>query len=147
MQFNQSEFLIETIVPEDELIVSRTDLNGNITFANETFCNISGYEMEELIGESHNIVRHPDMPKAAFKDLWESIKNKKQWKGIVKNLRKDKGYYWVEAIVSGVYKDGDLVEYKSLRTPISFDEKLKYQKLYDKMRSENGERRRKIIYE
>ncbi len=147
MQFNQSEFLIETIVPEDELIVSRTDLNGNITFANETFCKISGYEMEELIGESHNIVRHPDMPKAAFKDLWETIKNKKQWKGIVKNLRKDKGFYWVEAIVSGVYKDGDLVEYKSLRTPISFDEKLKYQKLYDKMRSGNSEKRRKIIYE
>jgi hypothetical protein len=73
--------------------------------------------------------------------------NKKQWIGIVKNLRKDKGYYWVKAIVSGVYKNGELVEYKSLRTPISFDEKLEHQKLYDKMRQENCEKQRKIIYE
>ncbi len=66
---------------------------------------------------------------------------------MVKNLRQDKGHYWVKAIISGVYKDGVLIEYKSLRTPISFDEKLKYQKLYDKIRQENGEKSRKITYE
>ncbi len=147
MQFNESEFLVETRVPQDELIISRTDLKGNITYANETFCEISGYDEKELIGKPHNIVRHPDMPKSAFADLWETIKNAKQWKGIVKNLRKDKGFYWVEAIVSGVYKNGELIEYKSLRTPISYEDKLKYQRLYDKMRQENGEKIRKIIYE
>lgn len=147
MQYNESEFLIETAVPEDELIISRTDLNGIITYANETFCEISGYELDELIGKPHSIVRHPDMPSAAFKDLWDTIKNKKQWIGVVKNLRCDKGHYWVKAIVSGVYKDGELVEYKSLRAPISYDEKLKHQKLYDKMRHDNGEKTRKIIYE
>ncbi|SMP89085.1 aerotaxis receptor [Epsilonproteobacteria bacterium SCGC AD-308-O04] len=147
MQYNESEFLIETAVPEDELIISRTDLQGIITHANETFCEISGYKLEELIGKPHSVVRHPDMPASIFKNLWETIKNKKQWIGIVKNLRKDKGYYWVKAIVSGVYKNGELVEYKSLRTPISFDEKLEHQKLYDKMRQENGEKQRKIIYE
>jgi len=147
MQYNESEFLIETEVPEGELIISRTDLNGAITYANETFCEISGYELDELLGQSHNIVRHPDMPSATYKDLWETIKSKNQWIGIVKNLRSDKGYYWVKAIVSGVYKDGELVEYKSLRTPISYDEKLKHQKLYDKMRQDNGEKTRKIIYE
>ena len=147
MQYNKSEFLIETIVPEDELIISRTDLNGMITYANETFCSISGYEESELIGKPHNMVRHPDMPSVTFKDLWETITNKGQWTGVVKNLRKDTGFYWVKAIVSGVYKNGELVEYKSLRTPISDDEKLEYQKLYDKMRSENGESIRKIIYE
>jgi len=147
MQYNESEFLIETEVPQDELIISRTDLNGNITYANETFCEISGYNENELIGESHNIVRHPDMPKEAFKELWHTLKDGKQWRGIVKNLRKDKGFYWVEAIVSSVYKNGKLIEYKSLRTPISYEDKLKHQRLYDKMRQENGEKIRKIIYE
>jgi len=147
MQYNKSEFLIETVVPDGELIISRTDLRGIITYANETFCEISGYTEEELIGNSHNIVRHPDMPGVVFEDLWETIHNKKQWSGVVKNLRKDTGFYWVHAIISGVYKNGELVEYKSLRTPITYDEKLKYQRLYDKMRAENGEKTRKIIYE
>lgn len=147
MEFNESEFLCETEVPQDELIISRTDLNGHITYANETFCEISGYSEDELIGKAHNVVRHPDMPSAAFKDLWETVQAKKQWIGVVKNLRKDKGYYWVQAIVSGVYKNGVLVEYKSLRTPISYEDKLKHQKLYDKMRQESGEKVRKVIYE
>ena len=147
MEFRESEFLIETEVPQDELIISRTDLKGMITYANETFCEISGYSESELIGKAHNIVRHPDMPSSVFADLWRTLQAKKQWLGIVKNMRRDKGFYWVEAIVSGVYKDGVLVEYKSLRTPISYDEKLKHQRLYDKMRQENGEKIRKIIYE
>ena len=147
MEFNQSEFLIETAVPEDELIITRTDLKGVLTYANETFAEISGYDMDEIIGQPHSIVRHPDMPSVVFKDLWETIQNKKQWSGVVKNLRKDRGFYWVKAIVSGVYKDGELVEYKSLRTPISYEEKLEAQKLYDKMRAENGEKTRKVIYE
>ena len=147
MEFNESEFLVETEVPEDELIISRTDLSGKITYANETFCDISGYNEEELLGKNHNIVRHPDMSSGAFNDLWTTIQNGKQWIGIVKNMRKDKGFYWVEAIVSGVYKNGELVEYKSLRTPISYETKLKYQRLYDKMRAESNERVRKVIYE
>ncbi len=147
IEFNESEFLVETEVPEHELIISRTDLTGKITYANETFCDISGFSEDELIGKSHNIVRHPDMPSAAFKDLWSTLQSGKQWKGIVKNMRKDKGFYWVEAIVSGVYKNGELVEYKSLRTPISYETKLKYQKLYDKMRAESNEKIRKVIYE
>ena len=147
IEYNQSEFLVETEVPEDELIISRTDLNGKITYANDTFCYISGYNQDELIGKPHSVVRHPDMPSATFEDLWDSIKSGKQWVGVVKNLRKDKGFYWVEAIVSGVYKNRELVEYKSLRTPISYETKLKHQKLYDNMRAETHERVRKIIYE
>ena len=146
MEYNASEFLIETEVPEGELIISRTDLQGKISYANETFANISGYEMDELIGQPHNIVRHPDMPSALFQDLWEHMKAKKQWVGIVKNMRKDSGFYWVKAIVSGVYKNGELVEFKSLRTPISAQEKLEAQRLYDKMRFEANERIREVIY-
>ena len=147
MEYNASEFLIETEVPEEEIIISRTDLQGNITYVNETFAEMSGYEVEELIGKPHNIVRHPDMPSSVFAELWESIQNKKQWSGIVKNMRKDSGFYWVKAIVSGVYKNGELVEFKSLRTPVSSEEKLQAQRLYDKIRAENGEKVRKVIYE
>jgi aerotaxis receptor len=147
MEYNQSEFFIETEVPGGDVITSRTNLEGNITYANELFCQISGYSIDELLGKPHNIVRHPDMPSSVYKDLWNTIKSGNQWSGVVKNLRKDRGYYWVRAIVSGVYKDGKLVEYKSLRSPIEDREKLEYQKLYDKIRKENGEKVRKVIYE
>ena len=147
MEYNESEFLIESEVPENELIISRTDLQGKITYANDTFAEISGYRVEELIGKPHNIVRHPDMPSVVFKELWETLQQKKQWSGIVKNMRSDKGFYWVKAIVSGVYKNGELVEYKSLRTPITYEEKLQAQRDYDQMRLDVRERVRKIIYE
>ncbi len=146
MEFLCGNFLLETIVPKDELIVSRTDLKGNITYANETFAFISGYKIDELIGKSHNIVRHPDMPKAIFKELWQDLQTKGYWEGVVKNLRKDEGFYWVYAQISGVFKNGILSEYKSIRIPISFEEKQKHQLLYDKIKKENNEKIRKITY-
>ena len=146
MEYNASEFLIETIVPSDELIISRTDLKGIITYANDTFATISGYSVEELLGKSHNIVRHPDMPKSVFKEMWYKLQKYGKWEGVVKNLRKDTGYYWVYANVSGVYKDDVLVEYKSIRIPISFEDKRKFQRLYDEIRNTNKENIRKVIY-
>ena len=146
MEYLSGNFLCETIVPKGELIVSRTNLKGIITYANETFAQISGYEIDELIGKPHNIVRHPDMPKSIFKELWETLKKDGLWSGVVKNLRKDEGFYWVYAEISEVYKDGELIEYKSVRTPISFDEKLKYQLLYDEIKRQNNESIRKITY-
>lgn len=146
MEFAQSEFLIETLVPSGELIVSRTNLRGIITYANDTFATISGYEVDELIGQAHNIVRHPDMPNVLFEDMWFKLQRKQKWEGVVKNLRKDRGFYWVHATVSGVYREGELVEYKSIRTPIDFEEKLKYQRLYDAMRQAKNERVRAVVY-
>ncbi len=147
MEYNQSEFLYETIVPKDELIVSRTNLKGEITYANELFALISGYKIEELVGKNHNIVRHPDMPKVIFQELWDSLNNGKSWSGAIKNLRKDKGFYWVWAEVSAVKKDGKVVEYKSIRTPISNEEKITYQKKYDQVKIDTNDRIRKVIYE
>lgn len=147
MQYNYSEFLLETKVPKEELIVSRTSLDGIITYANEAFLNISDYNMQELIGKPHSILRHPDMPKAVFLELWTALKQKGKWAGVIKNLRKDKGFYWVYAEISSVYKDGVLVEYKSVRTPISFKDKKKYQVKYDYMKNGTGEYKRKITYE
>ncbi|MDD2896446.1 MAG: PAS domain-containing protein [Aliarcobacter sp.] len=146
MEFLSGNFLCETIVPNGELIVSRTDLKGTITYANETFALISGYSIDELIGKPHSIVRHPDMPKSIFKELWKEIETKGSWSGIVKNLRKDEGFYWVYAEISEVIKDGNLVEYKSIRTPISFNQKKKYQLLYDEIKRTNNETTRKVIY-
>lgn len=146
MEFLSGNFLCETIVPNDELIVSRTDLKGIITYANDTFALISAYETDELIGKPHNIVRHPDMPKSIFEDLWKTLQNTGKWSGAVKNIRKDEGFYWVYAEISGVYKDGKLVEYKSIRTPISFKDKVKYQLLYDEMKKIANEPTRKVIY-
>lgn len=79
------------------MIVSETDEEGNIIYANSDFCKIAGYTKEELIGQPHSMVRHEDMPKAAFKDLWTTIQAGRIWKGIVKNKTKSGGYYWVNA--------------------------------------------------
>lgn len=147
MEYNSGLFCIETEVPEDELIVSRTDLKGTITYANETFAEISGYEVHELLGQPHSIVRHPDMPSAVFEDLWEQLKSNGRWEGYVKNLRKDQGYYWVYAEVSGVYKDGELVEYKSIRSPISFKEKVENQIKYDQMKLTSNDFVRRVVYQ
>ncbi|MEA2110817.1 MAG: PAS domain-containing protein [Campylobacterota bacterium] len=146
MEYNRSEFLVETEVPEDELIISRTDLKGVITYVNDTFAEISGYTINDLIGKPHNIIRHPDMPSSVFKEMWETLVSGKKWSGFVKNMRADTGFYWVFAEVSGVYKGEELVEYKSIRTPISHEDKLKHQKLYDKIREEGGEKRRVVNY-
>ncbi len=135
---------VETIVPKDELIVSRTDLNGRITYVNDVFANISGYTQDELVGEPHSIVRHPDMPRSVFKQMWNTIKSGSMWKGYVKNLRKDGGYYWVYAEVSGVFKDNELVEFKSLRVPVDESKKIEFQDTYDEKRK-NEERSCRIV--
>lgn len=105
---------------EGRAIVSETDLKGVITFANRRFCEISGYSVDELVGQPHNIIRHPDMPKAAFAQLWKTILSGTIWHGLVKNLRKDGKYYWVDTEVSPMYDvDGTLKGYMAARKPAS----------------------------
>ena len=87
----------EIKMPKEMIIVSETDARGNILYANPDFCKMAGYSVSELIGKPHNIVRHSDMPKVAFEDLWKTIQDGKIWKGIVKNKTKDGNYYWVNA--------------------------------------------------
>ena len=101
--------------PEGRLIISRTDLNGVITHANDAFIELSGYTREELIGQPHNLVRHPDMPPEAFKDLWATIGRGRPWSGIVKNRRKNGAYYWVHAAVVPNIRNGQTVGYTSVR--------------------------------
>ena len=113
---NQREVLDEEVpYPEGKLIVSRTDVDGKITHCNQAFVEMSGFEESELIGQPHYILRHPDMPAAAFKDLWDTVKAKSKWKGYVKNLRKDGKYYWVYAVVVPNIRNGKLVGFASVR--------------------------------
>ena len=116
MKINTPVTNVETIVPENEFIYSTTDLKGVITEANEAFIALSGFTRDELIGNSHNMVRHPDMPPAAFADLWRDLKAGRPWRGIVKNRRKDGGYYWVVANVSPVRENNAVVGYQSVRS-------------------------------
>ena len=107
---------------KEGLIVSSTDLKGIITYANRKFCEIAGYAKNELVGKNHNIVRHPDMPKAAFQEVWDTIKMKKEWTGIVKNLRKDGKYYWVYSHISPIVVDDEITGYTAARRPASATE-------------------------
>ena len=113
---------VETLLPEGEFIYSSTDLKGVIVEANEAFARVSGYTREEMIGQSHNLVRHPDMPPEAFADLWNDLKVGRPWRGIVKNRRKDGGFYWVVANVSPVRESGKVVGYQSVRSRPSREE-------------------------
>lgn len=106
---------VEVPFPEGRLIVSRTDLNGLLTHANDAFVELSGWEREELIGMPHHILRHPDMPKAAFKGLWDTVSAGQKWHGYVKNLRKDGSYYWVYATAVPNIRNGQIAGYTSVR--------------------------------
>jgi diguanylate cyclase (GGDEF)-like protein/PAS domain S-box-containing protein len=109
-------------------IVSKTNPKGVITYVNDKFCEISGYTRDELIGKPHNIIRHPDMPREAFKDLWDTIKGKKSWNGVVTNMKKDGSQYIVDTTVIPILDvDGDVVEYIAIRHDITELEETKQQ--------------------
>lgn len=123
----EREYLLE----EGTFLVSETDEKGTIMFANEDFCEIAGYKREELLGQNHNIVRHPDMPKSAFRDLWESVKKGKTWTGVVKNARKGGGFYWVYATVYPMIGcGGKSGGFMSCRRMATRDEIAKAEQLY-----------------
>ncbi|WEM45318.1 PAS domain-containing methyl-accepting chemotaxis protein (plasmid) [Photobacterium sp. DA100] len=105
----------EVTFAEGEQLVSTTDLNGVITYSNAAFCRVAGYSEQELLGQNHNIIRHQDMPKVAFADLWQQIQAGKAWRGIVKNRTKSGSYYWVDAYITPIYDDGKIVGYQSVR--------------------------------
>ena len=127
---------IETPFPSGELIVSRTDPQGVITMANPAFVTMSGYTEAELIGQPHHILRHPDMPRVAFKGLWDTVTQGKKWNGYVKNLRKDGGFYWVFATVVPNVRSGQIVGYTSVRRMPSRKKVLECDALYKKLLSE-----------
>jgi len=117
-------------------LVSETDAKGIITFANDDFCTIAGWNVDDLIGSNHNCVRHPDMPKIAFKGLWETVQRGEIWTGYVKNATKNGGYYWVYATVYPFETCDGSKGYLSCRRKPSQDEIDEHETLYKQLKAQ-----------
>ncbi len=125
----------EVTFSKSEQLISITDLQGVITYVNDDFCRIAGFSREELIGQHHNIIRHPDMPAAAFADLWQKLKAGKAWRGMVKNRCKKGDFYWVDAYVTPLFENDKLIGYQSVRvSPLAQDIK-QAQAIYQQLNS------------
>ena len=120
------------------MLVSMTDLKGRITYANPAFVQVSGYTLSELLGKAHNLVRHPDMPEAAFADLWSTIQTGRPWTALVKNRCKNGDYYWVRANVTPVIEQGEVVGYMSVRTLPAREEVEDAEALYAAIREDKA---------
>ncbi|MDT7837705.1 PAS domain-containing protein [Aquabacterium sp. OR-4] len=125
----------EVAFPDGHLIVSRVDTAGLITHANDAFVEMSGYLREQLLGAPHHILRHPDMPRAAFADLWATVGAGRKWHGYVKNLRGDGACYWVYATVVPNVRQGVVAGYTSVRRKPSRAKVAEYTALYAQMRA------------
>ncbi|MGP2656481.1 cache domain-containing protein [Malaciobacter sp. WC5094] len=129
---------------DENVITSSTDKEGIITNASNAFCNISKYSKKELIGSSHNIIRHPDVPKKFYEQMWETLNSGKVWKGEIKNLRKDGKEYWVDAIIQPIYKNKEIVGYTAIRHDITDKKKVEYLSITDEL---TGLRNRRFFNE
>ncbi|MGY8873214.1 MAG: PAS domain S-box protein, partial [Pseudomonadales bacterium] len=125
------------VTPGQEL-VTQTDLKGRITYVNPAFIQVSGFSEEELVGQNHNVVRHPDMPQEAFEDLWSTLKLGRPWCKMVKNRCNNGDFYWVKANVTPVYKKGQIVGYMSVRTTPTDAERQSAEILYTKLRNKEA---------
>ncbi|MCT6664284.1 methyl-accepting chemotaxis protein [Enterobacter mori] len=122
----QNEFPLDS----DTTLMSTTDLQSYMTHANDTFVQVSGYTLQELMGQPHNMVRHPDMPKAAFADMWYTLQQGEPWSGIVKNRRKNGDHYWVRANAVPMVRHGKMTGYMSIRTKATAEEIAAVEPLY-----------------
>ncbi|HYF77709.1 MAG TPA: methyl-accepting chemotaxis protein [Symbiobacteriaceae bacterium] len=124
---------VEHTYPPEERLISETDLRGIVTTANDSFCKVAGFTQAELVGQSHNVVRHPEMPQEAFADLWRTLKAGERWVGVIKNRCKNGDYYWVKAFVSPVLQDSKTVGYRSVRKRPTREEVQAAEQLYKRM--------------
>ncbi|MBR8655122.1 PAS domain-containing protein [Achromobacter sp. Marseille-Q0513] len=135
MRNNQPVYDQEYTLHDEQYLISRTDARGRIIYANPAFVEVSGFSREELVGSAHNIVRHPDMPEEAFADLWRTIQRGDSWTGVVKNRRKDGGYYWVLANVTPIMERGETICYASVRVKPTREQVEAAQEAYARLRS------------
>ena len=133
----------EVLMKNGTILVTRTNLKGVITYANDAFVEISGFTYDELVGNNHNVVRHPDMPPAAFEDLWATLKQGHPWTAPIKNRTKSGDYYWVEANVTPVYKNGKIHEYLSVRYAPSREQISQAESLYHQLNANKASMRPK----
>ena len=130
--------------PADELLMSTTDTKGVLTHCNAAFARVSGFTMEELMGQPHNMIRHPDMPPEAYKDMWSTIGRGRSWTGFVKNRRKNGDFYWVQAHVTPIMRQGKPVGYISVRTKPTREQVQAAEALYARVKQERESGRQTI---
>jgi len=133
MRVNQPVTTVEHLVQEGGFLVSMTDTQSNITYVNDEFARISGFQRSELIGQPHNLVRHPDMPPSVFADMWTTIKAGKPWEGVVKNRCKNGDFYWVDANVTPIKEHGAVVGFVSIRSRASRSQVLEAEQFYSRL--------------
>ena len=133
MKNNQPITQNEVVLSDGAHLVSSTNVKGLITHCNQAFIDISGFSKEELMDHAHNIVRHPDMPEAAFADMWNKISAGHHWQGLVKNRCKNGDFYWVDAYVTPVLDNGKIVGYESVRIKPKQDQIDRAEKAYKKI--------------
>lgn len=134
MSRNRPVTQVERDYADDERLISETDLKGFIRSANASFCAVAGYTHDELVGQRHNIVRHPDVPREVFADFWRTIKAGQRWSGVIKNRCKNGDHYWVKAFVAPIVRDGKAVGYRSVRVKPSRSEIAEAEQLFERIR-------------
>ena len=137
MRNNQPVYPNEYAYPADATLMSTTDTQSRVTYANAAFIEVSGFERDEIMGEPHNVVRHPDMPRQAFADMWKTLKAGKSWTALVKNRRKDGRFYWVRANATPVVRAGQVTGYMSVRTRPGAEEVRAAESLYRRFREQS----------
>ena len=139
MRTNLPVTTVEYPIHDDTLIVSKTDTKGKLTYFNDQFVAASGFAEAELIGQPHNIIRHPDMPPEAFEDLWTTLKMGKPWAGAVKNRRKNGDFYWVLASATPIWENGQVTGYMSIRSKLPADQRREAEHVYELLRNKKAQ--------
>ncbi|MFH1344157.1 MAG: PAS domain-containing methyl-accepting chemotaxis protein [Pseudomonadota bacterium] len=139
MRNNLPVTAVEYPITDATLIVSRTDTKGRLTYFNDEFVDAAGFTPEELMGQPHNIIRHPDMPVEAFQNLWDTLQAGKPWAGAVKNRRKNGDFYWVLATASPLRENGQIVGYTSIRTKLPADQRAEAEQVYALLRTKKAQ--------
>ncbi|KFI11057.1 methyl-accepting chemotaxis protein [Vibrio coralliilyticus] len=135
MRVNEPVTQREVTYPPEYNLLSVTKTSSHITYASKEFCDVAGYTLDELVGQPHNIVRHPDMPPEAFKDMWDFLKSGKSWMGVVKNRCKNGDHYWVDAFASPIKENGKIVEYQSVRLSPNRQHVKNAEKIYAQLKA------------
>ena len=139
MRSNLPVTTVEYQITDETLIVSRTDTKGRLTYFNDEFVDASGFTEAELMGQPHNIIRHPDMPPEAFENLWDTLQAGKPWAGAVKNRRKNGDFYWVLATASPIRENGQVTGYTSIRTKLPADQRREAEHVYGLLREKKAQ--------
>ena len=139
MRTNLPVTAVEYPITDETLIVSKTDIKGRLTYFNDEFVEAAGFTEAELMGQPHNIIRHPDMPPEAFENLWTTLQAGKPWSGAVKNRRKNGDFYWVLATASPIRENGQVTGYTSIRTKLPADQRAEAEHVYALLRAKKAQ--------